>query len=109
MRYLLNTPVLDENLKPIKEEYGNFTIARLLKSILVNYQGEKLADVFGAMIKLNEMDASGVVDLGTDEVTCIRDAIKNDKRPSFFRQQALVALEDEKQLPIKEVPKNVKR
>lgn len=108
MKYNLNIPVLDTDMKPIEEEYGTFTVDRLLKNILVEYTGEKMADVFGAMMRLNQLN-KGVAELTVDDISCLRDAIKkNEKRSSFFRQQALNAIDDKNIMPEKEIPKNVK-
>lgn len=108
MKYNLNVPVVDVEMKPIIEEYGIFTVDKMLKNILVEYTGEKMVDVFGAMMKLNQLQ-DGVADFTTDEIACLRDAIKKaDKRSSFYRQQALNAIDDKQILPEKETPKNVK-
>lgn len=108
MKYNLNIPVVDVDMKPFQEEYGAMNIDRLLKNILVEYTGDKMTDVFSAMMKLNQLQ-NGIADFTTDEIACMRDAIKkNEKRSSFFRQQALNAIDDKQILPEKETPKNVK-
>lgn len=108
MKYNLNIPVVDVEMKPITEEYGVFTVDRLLKNILVEYTGDKLADVFGAMMSLNQLK-DGIAEFTVDHITCIRDAIKKaEHKSSFFRQQALNAIDDKQILPEKETPKNVK-